>query len=156
MTFDRSDALRTGWHCGKRRTRLRAGRRRVFSLLEQDRLESLVGDDFAGVQHNLRHRHETWVDVFTKEGILATEQGNIVFAVALSCRSYVTGIQIDDVQQNQIESVRISLAPYVGAEMAALRSLRHDQGGLWRDGGVDRDACRLHLAKVRSRNSEDR
>lgn len=101
--------------------------RRLFDLLEQYRVESLVGDEYVGVRHNLQHRHDAWLDAFLHEGLHDTEQGILVYAVALTCRSRVTGIPVDDDKMDTIEPVRFMLAPHIGGETARLRSTRTDQ-----------------------------
>lgn len=101
--------------------------RRLFDMMEQYRVESLLPDEYEGIRHNLQHRHEAWANAFMQEGLLDTEQGIMVYAVALVCRARVTGIPIDEHLQDHIEPVRISLAPYIGSDMASLRAKRHDQ-----------------------------
>lgn len=101
--------------------------RRLFDLLEQYRVESLVPDELPGVRENLLHRHQAWTDAFASEGLLDSENGILVYAVAQTCRSRVTGVPLHDPLEDKIEPVRIQLAPLIGAEMAALRRLRHDQ-----------------------------
>lgn len=101
--------------------------RRLFDLLEQYRVESLVPDELQGVRENLLHRHHAWADAFASEGLLDSENGILVYAVAQVCRSRVTGVPLHDQLEDKIEPVRIQLAPLIGAEMAGLRRLRHDQ-----------------------------
>lgn len=129
--------------------------RRLFSLLEQYRVESLVGDEYAGVRHNLRHRHDAWAEAFVKKGMLDTEQGIMVYTVALVSRSRVTGIPIDEEVQDHLEPVRISLAPYVGAEMASLRSLRHDQAAYAKTAALIATRVAAILLRVEEQPAKD-
>lgn len=101
--------------------------RRIFDLLEQYRVESLVGQEYQGVRHNLRHRHEAWTGAFQQQGLLDTEQGLIVYTVALACRARVTGIPLEEQHQDLTEPVRIKLAPRIGADLALLRPSRAEQ-----------------------------
>lgn len=101
--------------------------RRIFDLLEQYRVESLVPREYAGVRHNLRHRHAAWIAAFQREGLLDTEQGVILHALALTCRARITAEPLEAHDEDHIEPVRITLAPHVGGDVARLRALRHDQ-----------------------------
>lgn len=101
--------------------------RSLFDLLEQYRVEAVVPDEYEGVRSNLRHRHQAWADAFETERMLETEHGLLVYAVAQSCRSRLTGIPLDELVADRIEGVRMKLQPHIGAEMAALHSLRRDQ-----------------------------
>ena len=101
--------------------------RRIFDLLEQYRVESLVPDEYQGVRANLRHRHAAWIAAFQRERLLDTEQGVLLHALALTCRARVTGQPLSPHEDDRIEPVRITLAPHVGGDMALLRAARHDQ-----------------------------
>lgn len=101
--------------------------RRLFDLLEQYRVEALAPQEMPGLRGNLSHRHAAWADAFASEGLLDTESGMLVYAVALACRSRVTGVPLPEQLEDKLEPIRIQLAPLIGAEMAALRRLRHDQ-----------------------------
>ncbi len=101
--------------------------RRLFDLLEQYRVESLVPEELAGVRGNLQHRHDAWADAFVSEGLLETEQGLVLYAVAQTCRARVTGAMLDEHVQDLMEPVRFQLGPQIGGDIVALRALRHDQ-----------------------------
>lgn len=100
---------------------------RLYELLEQYRVEALVPAHLPGVRHNLQQRHEAWADGLVAGGWLEWEQGGLVYALAQLCRSRVTGIALEETVQDRIEASRIVLAPLIGAELAALRTLRTDQ-----------------------------
>lgn len=101
--------------------------RRLYDLLEQYRVEALVGEEYAGVRHNVQCRHQAWIEAFENEGLVETEQGIVIYTMALICRSRVTGIPIDEHRQDLIEQVRFRIAPALGGDMASLRSLRKCQ-----------------------------
>ena len=101
--------------------------RRLFDLLEQYRVEALVPEALAGVRHNLAHRHARWAATFETEGLLETEQGLLVYTVALVCRVRLNGLVLDAHTEDLLEGTRFALAPRLGTAFARLRATRHDQ-----------------------------
>lgn len=101
--------------------------RTLFDLLEQLRCESLVDPAHPGVRHNLRHRHEAWSAALHASGVTATQRGLLLYALVQAARSHVMREPVVAATEDAIESMRIRLAPRVGASLAALRRVRSDQ-----------------------------
>ena len=101
--------------------------RLVFELLEQQRVESLVPEAWPGARQNLRHRFETWSAAFVASGLTETTRGLLLYALAQSSRTRVTGEPVYEPTEDMIESTRGHLVSAVGAHLAWLRRERHDQ-----------------------------
>lgn len=99
----------------------------VFELLEQFRVESLRDDAHVGVAANIEHLFQDWLDRFHASGLTETSVGLLMFAISHVCRARVTGRSVGQNHEDIIEAVRFALAPLIGADLAALRTLRHDQ-----------------------------
>lgn len=101
--------------------------RSLFDLLEQFRCESLADPAHAGVRHNLRHRHEAWSEALHASGLTDTLRGLLLYALAQAARSHVMREPVVAATEAAIESMRLRLAPRVGASLAALHGARRDQ-----------------------------
>lgn len=99
----------------------------IFDLLEQIRVESLVHDCLPGVRRNLQVLFERWTREACSDGLLESERGMLVFAVAQICRARVLLQPTGQLVADMIEPVRMMLAPRLGSELPWLRRLRHDQ-----------------------------
>lgn len=99
----------------------------VFELLEQFRVESLVDPCQSGTIANLRHRYDAWSAQFQESGLVETALGLLLFTVTQVGRAKVTGEHVAEDIEDVLEATRIGLGPLIGADLAALRGLRHDQ-----------------------------
>lgn len=99
----------------------------VFELLEQFRVEALAAPSQTGTIDNLRHRHETWSAQFHDSGLTETAFGLLLYAVAQVGRAKVTAERVVAATEDMLEATRFGLAPLIGADLALLRGLRHDQ-----------------------------
>ena len=101
--------------------------RRVFDVLEQYRVESLVPATWAGVRRNVRERFSAWSQAFVTARLHESAQGLLLLTVAQVGRARVTGEPMDEALQDMLEATRFGLAPHIGHALAALRRSRHDQ-----------------------------
>lgn len=101
--------------------------RMLFEMLEQFRVESLVADEWPGVQRNLQHRFESWLLAFHHSGATDTASGILLFTVAQICRSRVTQQPALEATEDLMEATRAGIGPLIGHSLAALRRARHDQ-----------------------------
>ena len=101
--------------------------RAVFNLLEQQRVESLVAAAWPGARHNLRHRFEQWSAAFAASDLFETASGMLLFALAQTTRSRLTGEPVFEPTEDAIETTRGRLAQAAGPTLAALKRERHDQ-----------------------------
>jgi cobaltochelatase CobT len=101
--------------------------RLVYELLEQLRTESLVPADWPGVRHNLEQRFLHWCSAFTESGLTETSLGILLFTVAVTAWSRLTGHEVPDAMADLIEATRASIVPEIGGHLAALRRHRGDQ-----------------------------
>ena len=101
--------------------------RRVFDVLEQYRVESLVPATWPGVRRNVRERFSAWSQAFVKARLHESAQGLLLLTVAQVGRARVTGEPMDEALQDMLEATRFGLAPHIGHALAALRRSRHDQ-----------------------------
>lgn len=99
----------------------------VFELLEQFRVEALVAPWQTGTIANLRHRHGAWSAQFQESGLTETAVGLLLFAVTQVGQAKVTGQPVAEDTEDVLEATRFGLGPLIGADLAALRRLRHDQ-----------------------------
>ena len=58
---------------------------------------------------------------------LSSASGLLLYAVALTGRTRVTGDRLSQTTENMIEATRFGLAPIIGHDLSKLRSLRHEQ-----------------------------
>lgn len=101
--------------------------RLVFELLEQQRVESLVRDAWPGARQNLRHRFEAWSAAFVASGLAETARGLLLYALAQTSRTRITGEPVHEPTEDLIEGMRGHLVGQIGAHLAWLRRKRHDQ-----------------------------
>jgi cobaltochelatase CobT len=101
--------------------------RRVFDVLEQYRVESLVPETWPGVRRNVHARFSAWSQAFVTARLHESAQGLLLLTVAQVGRARVTGEPMDEALQDMLEATRFGLAPHIGHALAALRRSRHDQ-----------------------------
>lgn len=101
--------------------------RLVFELLEQLRCESLVPDDWPGMRANLQQRFLRWSGAFVDSGLTETALGILLFTLALTAWSRLTGGEIPDWMSDLVEGTRADIVPEIGGWLAALRRARADQ-----------------------------
>jgi cobaltochelatase CobT len=101
--------------------------RLVFELLEQQRVESLVRDAWPGARQNLHHRFKTWSAAFVASGLTETTRGLLLYALAQTSRTRLTGEPVVELTEDLIEGTRGHLVSEIGTHLARLRRERHDQ-----------------------------
>ena len=101
--------------------------RMIFELLEQLRVETFVPEVLPGMAGNLRQRFLDWLQEFYDSGLAESALGNLLFTVALVCRSRLTGEPAPERMQDAVEATRASIAPALGHSLAGLRRHRGDQ-----------------------------
>jgi cobaltochelatase CobT len=101
--------------------------RLVFELLEQLRCESLADPAMPGVQRNLRHRFHAWSLAYHRSRLTETTRGLLLYTIAQTCRSRVTGEPVLEDTEDLIEGTRADLVPRIGHDLAGLRRHRRDQ-----------------------------
>ncbi len=101
--------------------------RLVFEMLEQFRVESLADAALPGVRGNLERRFSRWADEFAGSGLVDTDIGLMMFAVALISRARIHGVQVLERYEDLLEPTRAGLAPLLGADFAGIRAHRLDQ-----------------------------
>lgn len=101
----------------------------VFEFLEQLRVESLAEPALPGVASNLERRFQAWSKQVTGSGLLETEQGLLVFAIAHMCRSRLLMTTLDPSVAHTVEATRWGIVGAIGKDLALLRARRHDQRG---------------------------
>jgi cobaltochelatase CobT len=101
--------------------------RRVFDVLEQYRVESLVPAQWPGVRSNMSARFAAWSQAFVSARLHESAQGLLLLTVAQISRARVTGEPVDGVLEDLLEATRFGLVPHIGHALAALRRSRFDQ-----------------------------
>jgi len=101
--------------------------RRVFDVLEQYRVESLVPAQWPGVRSNMSARFAAWSQAFVSARLHDSAQGLLLLTVAQISRARVTGEPVDGVLEDLLEATRFGLVPHIGHALAALRRSRFDQ-----------------------------
>lgn len=101
--------------------------RMVFELLEQLRVESLVPDSWPGARENMRQRFLHWCQAFVDSGLTESSLGILLFTVAITAWSRLTGHAIPESMGDLVESTRLSIAGPLGQEWVQLRRLRDRQ-----------------------------
>ncbi|HET9642752.1 MAG TPA: cobalt chelatase, partial [Burkholderiaceae bacterium] len=101
--------------------------RTVFEWLEQLRCESLAPRELPGIARNLRDRHQRWAEAFHRSLLTETEQGLLLFTLALVSRARIEAEEVDERFEGVIEPMRMALAPCIGHAWAGLRRERSDQ-----------------------------
>jgi cobaltochelatase CobT len=101
--------------------------RRVFDVLEQYRVESLVPAQWPGVRSNMSARFAAWSQAFVSARLHESAQGLLLLTVAQISRARVTGEPVDGTLEELLEATRFGLVPHIGHALAALRRSRFDQ-----------------------------
>ena len=101
--------------------------RAVFDLLEQQRVESLVAQAWPGARANLRHLFERWSAAFAASDLIETTSGMLLFALAQTTRTHLTGEPVFAAAEDAIEGTRAWLMQQAGHHLMALRRERHAQ-----------------------------
>ncbi|UUC92799.1 MULTISPECIES: cobalt chelatase [Comamonas] len=101
--------------------------RMVFELLEQLRVESLVPEAWPGARENMRQRFVNWCQAFMDSGLTESSLGILLFAVAITAWSRLTGHEIPERMADLVESTRMSLASPLGRHWDGLRRFRDRQ-----------------------------
>jgi cobaltochelatase CobT len=101
--------------------------RLVFELLEQQRVESLVPEAWLGARQNLRHRFEAWSAAFIASGLTENTRGLLLYALAQTSRTRLTGEPVVEATEDMIEGTRGHLVGAIGTHLAWLRRERQDQ-----------------------------
>lgn len=101
--------------------------RLIYELLEQLRTESLVPDYWPGVQSNLRQRFLNWAQAFVDSGLTEGRLGILLFSVAVTVWSRLTGHELPDLMSEMAEGTRASMYGQTGGFLVELRRHRSDQ-----------------------------
>lgn len=101
--------------------------RMVFELLEQLRVESLVPEAWPGARENMRQRFLHWCQAFMDSGLTESSLGILLFTVAVTAWSRLTGHEIPESMGDLVESTRLSMAAQLGQQWVQLRRLRQEQ-----------------------------
>ena len=101
--------------------------RMVFELLEQLRVESLVPEAWPGARENMRQRFVNWCQAFVDSGLTESSLGILLFAVAVTAWSRLTGHEIPERMADLVESTRMSMASPLGRHWDRLRRFRDRQ-----------------------------
>jgi cobaltochelatase CobT len=104
-----------------------AVQRLVFDLLEQFRCESLADPAHPGLRRNLRHRFDAWSAAFHRSGLTETARGLLLYTLAQTARSRLSGEPVAEATQDLIEATRFALAPRIGSALDGMRRTRHDE-----------------------------
>ena len=101
--------------------------RMVFELLEQLRVESLVPETWPGARENMRQRFVNWCQAFMDSGLTESSLGILLFTVAITAWSRLTGHEIPERMADLVESTRMSMASPLGRHWDRLRRFRDRQ-----------------------------
>ncbi len=101
--------------------------RAVFDLLEQQRVESLVAQTWPGARANLRHRFERWSAAFAASDLIETSSGLLLFALAQTSRTHLTGEPVFEAAEDAIETTRGFLMQTAGQHLLQMKRERHAQ-----------------------------
>lgn len=101
--------------------------RMVFELLEQLRVESLVPEAWPGARENMRQRFLHWCQAFVDSGLTESSLGILLFTVAITAWSRLTGHEIPESMSDLVESTRLSMAAPLGSQWVQLRRSRGQQ-----------------------------
>ena len=101
--------------------------RMVFELLEQLRVESLVPEAWPGARENMRQRFVNWCQAFMDSGLTESSLGILLFTVAITAWSRLTGHEIPERMADLVESTRMSMASPLGRHWDRLRRFRDRQ-----------------------------
>lgn len=97
----------------------------IFEQLEQYRCESLA--TLPGLRLNLQRRHAAWTEDFLRSRLTDSVSGLLLFTVAQSVRTRLTGDIVPEAVEDMMEGTRMGLATVIGTHLAGLRRTRHDQ-----------------------------
>ena len=101
--------------------------RAVFDLLEQQRVESLVALTWPGARANLRHRFVRWSAAFAASDLIETSSGLLLFALAQTSRTHLTGEPVFEAAEDAIEAPRGTLMQAAGHHLLQMKRQRHSQ-----------------------------
>lgn len=101
--------------------------RAVFDLLEQQRVESLVAQTWPGARANLRHRFGRWSAAFAASDLIETSSGMLLFALAQTSRTHLTGEPVYEAAEDAIETTRGTLMQTAGHHLLQMKRERHAQ-----------------------------
>lgn len=101
--------------------------RLVFELLEQLRVESLVPASWPGARANLQARFVHWCQSFADSGLTESSLGILLFTVALTAWSRLTGHEPPHALSDLAEATRAALSAEIGGQWPLLRRHRADQ-----------------------------
>ena len=99
----------------------------MFELLEQLRCEALVDDSHPGARQNMHYRYRRWCEQFSNSNMVESHIGLLVYTLAQSCWSRLTGQPVAEATEDLIEPHRMMLAPHIGGYLAGLRRYKEDQ-----------------------------
>jgi cobaltochelatase CobT len=100
--------------------------RMVFELLEQLRVESLVPEAWPGARGTCASA-VNWCQAFVDSGLTESSLGILLFAVAITAWSRLTGHEIPERMADLVESTRMSMASPLGRHWDRLRRFRDRQ-----------------------------
>ncbi|MEO8248519.1 MAG: cobalt chelatase [Burkholderiales bacterium] len=101
--------------------------RLLFELQEQFRVEALVPEDMKGMRRNLKHRFDQWSLEFLASGLLESARGMVLYALAQSVRSRLTGDRVLEATEDLIETTRGMLLRMIAIDLGGLRRNLADQ-----------------------------
>ncbi len=101
--------------------------RLIFDLLEQLRVETLVGEEYPGVSANLYRRFREWSLSFHHNGHAETQMGLLIYTIAQISWSRLSGNPSLEETDDLIEATRASISPVIGSQLAGLRRDRENQ-----------------------------
>jgi len=87
--------------------------RLVFELLEQLRVESLAPEEWPGARANLHARFVHWSQAFADSGLTESSLGILLFTVALTAWSRLSGHEPPDALADLAEATRAGLSAQV-------------------------------------------
>jgi cobaltochelatase CobT len=99
----------------------------VYELLEQLRVESLAPDELPGLKHNLRERFIRWADEFQNSGLTETSLGILLFTIAVTSWSRLTGEEPPDQMSDLMEGTRVNIVPEIGPMLRGMKEFLRDQ-----------------------------
>ena len=113
----------------------------VGQLLEQLRVESLVGERYPGIKSNLLYRFRAWSLQFHAAKHTETHLGLLIYTIAQIAWSRLTGYPTLEQTDEVIEVTRATISPVIGHELAGLRRDRKNQSAYAVHSVVDCTNC---------------
>lgn len=101
--------------------------RLIFELLEQLRVQSLVPEKLPGVKRNVDRRFLCWAAQMHVGRITENHVGMLIYSLAMTCWSRLTGEQTPEEIEGLIETTRAALSGVIGRPLAMLRRERKNQ-----------------------------